>query len=629
MPILLLVSKEQVLTEPTTFSDLVQEAFIDPLRSVLIIDDQYPTWEEIFNSSKIEGQRIPNVHDRSMAKNWRAQPENPLSVIQQFRARKPGLVVDIHDALAPGINEAQSIGETASELASHLHQSDLLILDYNLEGSSSGLGGQKARSILQSVLQNPHFNLVIVHTDEDDLEQVFFDCLLPLMKRCTAEFSVDLNQRLDILDEKLDDMETDEKFDKTKLKEYFSLAEYVQLRHPSLTANKLTSDYMNSQGVTANLSEFAKGLGLRGGDLKHFLFWTIRDFEKNHLPAESREVFNGLNWFNSQPCKWLRTSRGFVTFVKKGPADLISVLQAAIEQWQPTPSRLLSAKYRHELSRSGVETEDRSLSKAHVFAQFYQDIFETNAGAQTKRVRAIKFKEHLSEHTESMLFHIEDLLVEFGEKIVSADIIPDKKFSKHYNVDLHDPKEHQKAIAHYNSYISTLPVKQGSDQLDSGHIFKMGDEWWICATPACDLQPGQNTIAFVGGSDGLRPFMALKLEVVKLKELTSSHINSGNYCFVEETPNNVISLGLRTLAAEQEPTNDKATWRTFLAKDDGQIEDGVFNVVKPTFAEKCLTLPEFEATIVTKLRYEYALNYIRKVGASVSRIGLGYAAFRE
>lgn len=33
------------LAEPqdVSFSDLVKEAFIDPLRSVLIIDDQYPT----------------------------------------------------------------------------------------------------------------------------------------------------------------------------------------------------------------------------------------------------------------------------------------------------------------------------------------------------------------------------------------------------------------------------------------------------------------------------------------------------------------------------------------------------------------------------------------------------------
>ncbi len=38
-------------------------------------------------------------------------------------------------------------------------------------------------------------------------------------------------------------------------------------------------------------------------------------------------------------------------------------------------------------------------------------------------------------------------------------------------------------------------------------------------------------------------------------------------------------------------------------------------------------MPEASATLVAKLRYEYALNYIQRVGSSVSRIGLGYAAY--
>ncbi len=33
-----------------------------------------------------------------------------------------------------------------------------------------------------------------------------------------------------------------------------------------------------------------------------------------------------------------------------------------------------------------------------------------------------------------------------------------------------------------------------------------------------------------------------------------------------------------------------------------------------------------DAIIIAKLRYEYALNYIQRVGTSVSRIGLGYVA---
>jgi len=33
-----------------------------------------------------------------------------------------------------------------------------------------------------------------------------------------------------------------------------------------------------------------------------------------------------------------------------------------------------------------------------------------------------------------------------------------------------------------------------------------------------------------------------------------------------------------------------------------------------------------EAQVIAKLRYEYALNYIQRIGVSVSRIGLGYVS---
>ena len=102
---------------------------------------------------------------------------------------------------------------------------------------------------------------------------------------------------------------------------------------------------------------------------------------------------------------------------------------------------------------------------------------------------------------------IEDNVKAFGEKIISTEIAEGKDYLTHYNVDLEDPKNTKKAIAQYNHYVSTLPSKTTPEQLDSGHIFKMNNQWWVCATPACDLQPGQNSIAFSGRSNSLRPFV--------------------------------------------------------------------------------------------------------------------------
>ena len=184
-----------------TFESLVREAFIAPLRSVLIVDDQYPTWEEIFNSSITGQEKSELIETRSTMKSWRdpATATEILGLISEFRNQKPGLIIDIHDGVSENAKKKIAGNETPKELADHLHQSDLLILDYNLEGPGAGTGGDTARKILASVLDNQHFNLVVVHTSENLVESMH-ECLRALMPSCTLKFSDECNARINELD---------------------------------------------------------------------------------------------------------------------------------------------------------------------------------------------------------------------------------------------------------------------------------------------------------------------------------------------------------------------------------------------------------------------------------------------
>jgi CheY-like chemotaxis protein len=154
------------LAEANNFGDLVNDAFIKPLRSVLIVDDEYPTWEEVLNDRLSDSDQNRTLAQYSASKVKKENSKRLLDIISRFRSCDPGLVIDLHDPMAPAFKE----DDTAQGLASHLHQSDLLILDYNLEGEAGRLGGIKAREILKAVLSNNHFNLVVVHTGEEDLE---------------------------------------------------------------------------------------------------------------------------------------------------------------------------------------------------------------------------------------------------------------------------------------------------------------------------------------------------------------------------------------------------------------------------------------------------------------------------
>lgn len=625
------------MSEVATFSELVHDAFIEPLRSVLIVDDQYPTWEEIINSKIKGGAKDDALEKRSVEKDWvKKNPNEPLQVIRQFREQKPGFVIDIHDALAPTRN-AIAAGtkpqESASELADHLHQSDLLVLDYNLEGEAGGLGGRKAREILRMVLSNKHFNLILVHTGEDDLDKVMTECLVSLMQSCTSQFDEKVQSGLATLDMKLDELEDEGKFDRSDLANVFTDDLYLELRKPRSSSRELLSQFMQGEGPLAALHKWGSSIGLERGSLRSFIHWATRETEKGRLKEFDDHTAAGLSWKADTDSRWLRTSKGFVAFVKKGPDNLLIELQSALEDWKPTPSRLLSAKYRHALNSIGVAAEDKSLAKASVFAQFYDSIREPARDGvtqeQAKLSREFKLKEHVARQSEAISFLIEDDLVGFGEKIVNADEADGFKFADHYGIDLNDPDVKKDAVNRYNCYISTLPQKFGDDQLDTGHIFKLNSDWWVCATPACDLQPGQTTIAFGGKSSDLRPFTAIRLVPIQLGDLENDHINSGSCCFIEDhETKKVVCLGLRTVFDETKPATQKVTWRTFVARNQGLISDGVCGLISPKLTDTEIELPEEELHVMAKLRYEYALNYIQRVGASVSRIGLGYAAYK-
>ena len=137
------------------YTQFIEEAFIEPIRSVLIVDDDYPTYDEILNA----GGNTGTPEDPHARKTWRQQRERVRSVISVFRRRQPPLLVDIHD----GTNVTTENELTA---ATHLHQCDLLVLDYELDRDKPR-NGTRAIEIIRALMANHHFNLVVIYTNAD------------------------------------------------------------------------------------------------------------------------------------------------------------------------------------------------------------------------------------------------------------------------------------------------------------------------------------------------------------------------------------------------------------------------------------------------------------------------------
>lgn len=150
-----------------------------------------------------------------MRKNWRKDPTRVRQVISSLRAGGRNYLVDIHDGFQI---------EGAADAAGHLHQSDLLILDYQLDGLEGG--GAKAIGILKKLMSNGHFNLVVLHT-LSDIDVAFQNIVLSLLKPCAVPLAE--SDRADA-EAALDEFEDTQAGFTENIKDSIGPAQYLRFR---------------------------------------------------------------------------------------------------------------------------------------------------------------------------------------------------------------------------------------------------------------------------------------------------------------------------------------------------------------------------------------------------------------
>lgn len=589
----------------TSYSDLIGAAFINPLRSVMIIDDDYPTWEEIFDKDNWAQNEEGDLVSPNTEKNWTTNPTLPMDLIKQFRDHDKGLLIDINDGRPPN-------APSPDEIASHLFQSDLLVLDYQLEGEH--MGGERAINIATSLLTQDHFNLIVVHTNKDNLAEPYSEILLRLLEPCEPDQKI--SSRVDKGKEALEEFEDEGAATlTTDLKRKFLDQHYLFMRH-QIVGKKAVGRLMKGDTPFEELSRIMDEAGLPKQHFSNVLIWLFFDFQKRKAKSFGKRD-NKLQWSVGDEVFWIRSERGFVTFArKKDTTDLIGALQTALESWQPTPSRLLSAKYRHALDDFGVSAEDTALSNKHVFSRFYKDIINSETGPQ----RQTLIRQHTRQQTEQIGASIEEKIARFGMEIARLDNDEQNPFLSHYNVDLGNQEQAIKATYDFNHYVSTISVH--GHHLTSGHIFELEEKKWIVVSPACDLVPGQKRMGFNEPHTQHRPFIAIELH--PCSNLTNEEINSGGFVFLKDSGEvkPYCTFARQSPAIERLP---KLGWQNFIALNDGVFKEGYsLDLLRVVSKPKSLGSKKMRVTITSQLRSEFALNLIHRLGITMTRVGLSF-----
>lgn len=579
------------------YANFISEAFIKPIRSVLIVDDDYPTIDDMLN---VEIERAEDVQVPRARKKWYDAPQRIKNVIDRFRHPDQPLLVDIHDGANVGT-------EDDAKIASHLHQSDLLVLDYELDKAKPG-DGSRAIAILRGLMSNAHFNLVVVHTSEE-LNLVYRQIIIGLLSPIGSGLTDEEKLRAANLIAEREDVE--EPF-AALFREAVSDDQYVHWRlYPDEYSRILTR---KQQPYTA-FAELADAADWSDEDRRFVLRHQFDQVEARLQPNMNQSPPTGIRWSNSG-VRWIKTESDFIAFSKKGEDDnLLEDLQLALEAWNPAPSRLFLAKLRAEIDEYGVVAQTSALERKHALAHWYAGLLHADEYERRWRIA-----ESVERHSDQLLHSILPRVEEFATKLVKAEAAGgdvNARCKEHFGVDLGDAGDLERANLEHNAFVCSK-APQGW-HLTTGHILDIAGENWICLSPACDLVPGQANKRFEAFGNR-RPFVAVKLFPVEDKPLRKIKVQSNLHVFL------VVDGQTKIFAFTAQGNEATApVWRTFYAEKHGVFHgDFTLKVSVPRAGHGRLVHDPAAATVMSQLRYEYALNLLQKLGVSMTRIGLDF-----
>lgn len=582
--------------EAEAYAAFIDEAFLRPIRSVLIVDDDYPTFDEVLAAET----GLKDGREPGRAKGWYADPDRVKRVIDSFRAKERPLLVDIHD----GSNVTP--GEDA-EIASHLHQSDLLVLDYSLDPVNKG-DGTRALAIIGSLTASPHFNMVVVHTG-DPLPDVFRDTVLSLLTplgECLAA------EERDAADAHLYEAETATEGMEALLTASIGDAQYLEIRRTPGAAR----DALKGVEPFARFKAHCDALKWRGG-VPRLVLRRLLEMADTRLAGRMTGAAGLTVSWGAGDVLYVQTDSVFIAFSgKQEEEDLVEELKRALTASHPEPSRLFHAKLRAEMDEMGTVAQRAALENRPALAHWYWRLVRADGPGRKWMVA-----DSVSRHAEQLLAGILPGVQDFAGRLVEAEG-PDGDavaLSRGYfGVDLSNAAARRRAEREHNAYVSSRPITGW--HLSTGQIFTIGDDYWICLSPACDMVPEQMSKEKRDRLGAWLPFTAVKLAPVGADR--TKDVGSNRYIFVKAADD------VRTFCFD-DPTRDTSSpaWYTMYAEGLGSLSDDFrFRVVLPAreIEGAGLVNTTHGAVVIAQLRHEYALSLMHRLGGSQTRVGLDY-----
>lgn len=601
-------------------TELVRDVFINPIRSLIVIDDEFPTLDELLEAEDASA---------SLKALPRAGTDRLREILKFARGREIPWLVDVHDG-------KKITRQQEKALAPRLHPSDLMVLDYKLQGEE--LGGTAAIEIIRKLSNNNHFNLVLLYTkgNAGNVVDILREIALGLAhKRAVFQLSDSDVGAVTAALAAWDDAEPGvvEKLEN-------EITDFLFLKTLSRSCDSLK--WVFDEEGCAPLKE---ALAKCGKDYKVssnlVLKWLFARKQQKLLPQFSDTNLGQLRINADESCCWISGERLFVTLLSKQctPAEFETKIVEAIVSSCPAPHRLLLTKMRSSIDQRGLQAEVGILRDIHVQTAWLDDFLNPTPADETSVISST-----VTRHWEAIGDKLRIELEAFGGKLRAQykDTPTKDVMSKCgiYDADVSS----EETLLRYNSYISTKPLDRG--HLTTGHVisFEVGKnpnaqpksteqtttaevpitppeiEHWICLSPACDMVPRQMSKAANGiAPNELLPFTAVRLH--KIDAAIAVKRATENLFIFLNMDNHVKAFSIH----EKGDPKKAPEWEQMIGHRlcIFDAHSKTLPVTTITKLDGVVATKEVLASVIAQLRSEYALNLLQKLGGQLSRPGLG------
>ncbi|MHB8268061.1 response regulator receiver domain [Bradyrhizobium sp.] len=595
------------------YEAVVKDTFeTKPLRTVLMIDDEFPTFADLAHGETKETEKRFRQKARAVA------------LYGSFQKRH--MICDVENVAADVQTE-------------RFRKSDLIILDYHLGPGAND--SDKSIEILRELSGSKHFNTVVVYTAEPDLNKVWLDIIASLSGGWTAPAALtgDAQQHW----ERLSDTGT---LPGASIEAVMAYAKRRDIRSLPRPVRQAAQGELVGLGVPANAcaaiieAMIHKEMALRSG---RFATEPLR-----RAIGDSRD--GG---------RWVQSGNAFVTITKKDeltddpadPAGIMVGLSRALSAWHPNVVQILISEIQNILELDALATEDDHLRDPVTQTALWYYLLDSlgtidPAGNPDIKVPLMAIIDKIVEGVRRRLSSDPDLLALASQAVLGE--LRDTGWTRetwprarHRDMltaatglaRTNGLTTNQNTLFRLNSFFSTERFRRA--HVTTGTVFYHAktDQYFVAASPACDLV-ARRPSADQWWAHSIFPFTPLIAVLLKPKGIDESlaEAENGLHIFLE---NATDRKAFRIVAGP----GRQPPYEFLMVKNEGRVreQDGKImfeaarlapkvvqegGVASTSPTERVWTDDTFE--VVDQLRGMNATHILQLTGQHLSRIGLDF-----